>query len=98
MLIKSLMKRRPWWHETKNINEANFVWTQLRVSSVFERQKESRYIKDKDEREETERLENTTESQHEEGEKTPVGRNRRKSIKKNLFTVMKYMLTPAKRS
>ncbi len=38
MLIRSLMKRRIWWSETKNINEANFVWTQLKVQTIFEGQ------------------------------------------------------------
>ncbi len=29
-LIKSIMKRRFWFQITKNIEEANFVWTQLK--------------------------------------------------------------------
>ena len=37
-LIRSLMKKRIWWFETKNITEAHFVWTQIKVESVFEKQ------------------------------------------------------------
>jgi len=29
-LIKAVMKRRFWFEITKNIEEANFVWTQLK--------------------------------------------------------------------
>lgn len=32
------MKRRFWWTETEDINEAQFVWTQLKVNSIFEKQ------------------------------------------------------------
>lgn len=38
MLIRSLMKRRIWWSETKNIGEAHFVWTQLKVQDIIEAQ------------------------------------------------------------
>ena len=37
-LIKTLMKRRFWWAQTDNINEANFVWTQLKINSFYEQQ------------------------------------------------------------
>jgi hypothetical protein len=30
------MKKRWWWTEVYNINEANFVWTQLKVSEILE--------------------------------------------------------------
>lgn len=38
MLIRSLMKRRSWWEETKNIDEAQFVWTQLKIPTLLEKQ------------------------------------------------------------
>lgn len=39
MLIKSLMKRRFWWVLVDKITEdVNFVWTQLKVASMFEKQ------------------------------------------------------------
>lgn len=39
MLIKTLFKRRDnWWVITDKIDEANFVWTQIKVSSVFSSQ------------------------------------------------------------
>lgn len=34
-LVKALMKRRFWWIETEDINEACFVWTQLKVNGFF---------------------------------------------------------------
>lgn len=34
-LVKALMKRRFWWIETDDINEASFVWTQLKVNGLF---------------------------------------------------------------
>ena len=37
MLIKSLIKRRYWWliAQERNLDEVNFVWTQLKVNSIF---------------------------------------------------------------
>lgn len=31
-LVKTLMKRRFWWVETEDVNEAQFVWTQLKIN------------------------------------------------------------------
>jgi hypothetical protein len=36
-LIRSLMKRRSWWTEG-SIEQANFVWTQLKKQDIFSRQ------------------------------------------------------------
>ena len=33
------MKKRFWFEETKKIEEAHFVWTQIKVNEVFEHQK-----------------------------------------------------------
>ena len=36
MLIRTLMSRREaWWSVTDRIDEANFVWTQLKVNQIF---------------------------------------------------------------
>lgn len=37
-LIKAIMKRRFWFESTKKIEEAHFVWTQLKEESVYDRQ------------------------------------------------------------
>ncbi len=29
------MKKRWWWNEVQDINDANFVWTQLKVNDVL---------------------------------------------------------------
>jgi hypothetical protein len=34
-LIKGLMKRRPWFQLTDKMQDAQFVWTQIKVSSIF---------------------------------------------------------------
>jgi hypothetical protein len=36
--VIALMKRRFWWVETDDINEANFVWTQLKINSFYPKQ------------------------------------------------------------
>ena len=37
-LIISIFKKRWWWTETDTISSADFVWTQLKVHSVLEKQ------------------------------------------------------------
>lgn len=39
LLIKSLLKRRYWWTIEDDHKTANFIWTQLKINSVFDRQK-----------------------------------------------------------
>jgi hypothetical protein len=39
MLVRSLMKRRIWWEEVADYRTANFVWTQLKIPSIYEGQK-----------------------------------------------------------
>lgn len=34
-LIKGLMKRRPWFQLTDKAQDAQFVWTQIKVPSIF---------------------------------------------------------------
>lgn len=38
-LIKGIMRRRPWWTLTNDAKEATFVWTQIKVQSLFGMQK-----------------------------------------------------------
>lgn len=37
-LIRSLMKKRFWFVECSSPKEANFVWTQIKIEAVFQRQ------------------------------------------------------------
>lgn len=37
-LIRALMKRRPWWSECQDCNEADFSWTQLKVPGLYAKQ------------------------------------------------------------
>lgn len=39
-LIKAIMKKRFWFQITKNKEQANFVWTQLKEDSIFKKQRE----------------------------------------------------------
>lgn len=43
VLIRSIMKKRFWWKETKEMDKANFVWTQNKVSSLFSSQPIRKY-------------------------------------------------------
>lgn len=38
-LIKSIMRNRWWWVVEKDESNANFVWTQLKISSIYPNQK-----------------------------------------------------------
>ena len=40
-LIKALMKRRFWFEVTKNVEEAHFIWTQLKEEQVYQKQKKN---------------------------------------------------------
>jgi tubulin polyglutamylase TTLL1 len=40
-LILGLIKRRPWYQITDKYQEANFVWTQIKVPAYFNLQKKS---------------------------------------------------------
>lgn len=42
-LIRAIMRRRPWWYECGDINEADFVWTQIKVKSIFEIQDDKKH-------------------------------------------------------
>lgn len=46
MLVKSLFKRRKWWSFTQKIDDANFIWTQIKNNYIFAIQpnKQSTYI------------------------------------------------------
>jgi hypothetical protein len=41
LLIKSLMKRRFWWTLEEDPKKANFVWTQLKITSLYDYQHKS---------------------------------------------------------
>ena len=43
-LIKAIMKKRFWFQITKNREEANFVWTQLKEDSLFQKQENNHKI------------------------------------------------------
>lgn len=34
-LIRSVLKRRFWWNITEKMENCQFVWTQLKVNSIF---------------------------------------------------------------
>lgn len=34
-LVKSIITRRPWYQITDKIEEAQVIWTQIKVSSIF---------------------------------------------------------------
>jgi hypothetical protein len=38
-LIKGIMKRRPWFQLTDKIQDAQFVWTQIKNPTIFQAQK-----------------------------------------------------------
>jgi hypothetical protein len=40
-LIKGILRRRFWLMTTDKVEEAQFVWTQLKVASIFKGQKKS---------------------------------------------------------
>lgn len=40
-MIKGLLKRRYWWVISEDRTECNFVWTQIKVNAVFEKQARS---------------------------------------------------------
>lgn len=45
-MIRGLIKRRFWWTITEErTSDCNFVWTQLKVQDVFDRQKRSAPVK-----------------------------------------------------
>jgi hypothetical protein len=42
-LIRAIMRRRPWWFECGDAKEANFIWTQIKIKSIFEMQDEKQH-------------------------------------------------------
>lgn len=40
-MIKGLLKRRYWWNFSEDKNECHFVWTQIKVNSVFQKQRKA---------------------------------------------------------
>ena len=41
-LIKGMLRRRYWWQSTDKPEEANFIWTQLKLSDIFKGQRKNR--------------------------------------------------------
>jgi hypothetical protein len=37
-LVRSIIKRRSWWTFTEKWEEANFIWTQLKINNYFKLQ------------------------------------------------------------
>lgn len=37
-MIKGLMKRRFWWVSSEDPDECCFVWTQIKVNSIYQKQ------------------------------------------------------------
>ena len=61
MLIRTLMNRREaWWCITEKIDEANFIWTQLKVNQIFSNQENEEEKFEKTEIEVNEKRKNTT--------------------------------------
>jgi hypothetical protein len=42
-LIVSIFKKRWWWSETEDASAANFVWTQLKVESILQKERSMMY-------------------------------------------------------
>jgi len=38
-LIRRIMAKKPWWSETLQQENANFIWTQLKIQDVYKSQK-----------------------------------------------------------
>lgn len=38
-LIKGIVRRRPWFVLTDKVQDAQFVWTQIKVPAIFTQQK-----------------------------------------------------------
>ena len=45
-LIRAIMRRRPWWFECGDAEEADFVWTQIKIKSIYEIQDENKHTID----------------------------------------------------
>lgn len=43
-LIKGIMKRRPWYQLTDKIQDAQFIWTQIKNPTIFQGQKKSEQL------------------------------------------------------
>ena len=44
-MIRGLLKRRYWWTFSDDKSECSFVWTQIKINAIFEKQKRSPPIK-----------------------------------------------------
>ena len=38
-LIRRIMAKKPWWSETSQQDNANFIWTQLKIYDVYKNQR-----------------------------------------------------------
>ena len=38
-MIKGLLKRRYWWVMSEDRNQCSFVWTQIKINAIFDKQK-----------------------------------------------------------
>lgn len=42
-LIVSILKKRWWWSESEDMCSSNFVWTQLKIPSILQKQASMNY-------------------------------------------------------
>lgn len=40
-MIKGLLKRRYWWGLSDDKSECSFIWSQIKIKTIFEKQKKS---------------------------------------------------------
>lgn len=38
-MVKGLLKRRFWWQASEDLKQCNFVWTQVKINRIFDKQK-----------------------------------------------------------
>jgi hypothetical protein len=38
IMVRGILRRRPWWSIVEDSSEANMIWTQLKVNSYFDSQ------------------------------------------------------------
>jgi hypothetical protein len=43
-LIKGIMKRRPWFQLTDKQQDAQFIWTQIKIASIYSTQKKGEAV------------------------------------------------------
>ena len=44
-MVKGLLKRRYWWTFSDDKSECSFIWTQIKIPKIFQKQKKSQGAK-----------------------------------------------------